>query len=100
MYNNDKRTLETIQCGHLIPALNAWKARAKYTTACLITTQFPGHGCINDPQLNVALVHKLRGLLLCLAYFLEVLSIGVGTTRYWHTSGRLVQELNVCTVPI
>ena len=31
---------------HLIPALNAWAARAQYTTACLIATKFPGHGCI------------------------------------------------------
>ena len=26
------------------------------------------------------------------------LSMGVCATRYWQTSGRLVQELNVCTV--
>ena len=28
-----------------------------------------------------------------------MLSMGVCTTRQWQTSGRLVQELNVCTVP-
>ena len=27
-----------------------------------------------------------------------MLSMGVCTTRYWQTSSRLVQELNVCTV--
>ena len=32
-----------VQCRHLIPALNA--ARAKYTTARTIATQSPGHGC-------------------------------------------------------
>ena len=37
-----------VQCRHLIPALNAWAACAKYTTACPIATQFPGHGCMDD----------------------------------------------------
>ena len=34
-----------------------------------------------------------------LGYFLT-LSMGVCTTRHWQTSGRLVQELNVCTVHV
>ena len=33
---------------------------------------------------------------LCL--YSNMLSLGVCTTRHWQTSGRLVQELNVCTV--
>ena len=37
-----------LQCRHLIPALNAWVARAKYTTARPIATQFHGHLCVND----------------------------------------------------
>ena len=58
-----------LQCRHLIPALNVWAAvRAKYTTACPIATHFPGHGCMNDPQLNVTLIHTLRGSLMCLSY--------------------------------
>ena len=40
--------LNTVQCRHLIPALNAWAARAYYTTARPIATQFPGHGCMDD----------------------------------------------------
>ena len=31
-------------------------------------------------------------------YLFDMLSMGFCTTRYWQTSGRLVQELNVCTV--
>ena len=49
-------------------------------------------------QLNVALARKLRGSLMFLACIVEVLAIGVFTTRHLMTSGRLVQELNVCTV--
>ena len=49
-------------------------------------------------QLNVALFFKLRGLLACLPYYFDMLSVGVCTTRHCQTSGRLVQELNVCTV--
>ena len=30
--------------------------------------------------------------------FFHMLSMGVRTTRHWQTSGRLVQELHVCTV--
>ena len=33
-----------------------------------------------------------------LGVFLDMLSRGVCTARHWQTSGRLVQELNVCTV--
>ena len=49
-------------------------------------------------QLNVALIHKLRGSLMCLDYVFHMLSMGVCTTRHWQTSGLLVQELNICTV--
>ena len=87
-----------IQCRHLIPALDAWAVRAKYTPTCPIATQFPGHGCMDDLQLNVSLIRNLRGLLICVSYFIEMLSMGVVTTRQWQASGRLVQELNVCTV--
>ena len=31
-------------------------------------------------------------------FFVDMLSMGVCTTRHWQTSGRLVQDLNVCTV--
>ena len=48
------------------------------------------------PQLNVVLVRKL----LCAWLILDTLSISVCTTRHWQTSGQLVQELNVCTVPL
>ena len=87
-----------LQCQHLIPALNAWAAWAKYKTTCPIATQFPGHGCMNDLQPNVTLIRKLRGSLMCLSNFIEMLSMGVCTTRQWQTSGQLVQEFNVCTV--
>ena len=60
-----------IQCRHLIPALNEWAARVKYTTARLYATQFLGHGyvCMTS-QLNVALMRRLRGSLMCLASLL------------------------------
>ena len=33
-----------------------------------------------------------------LTYSFDMLTMGACTTRYWQMSGRLVQELNVCTV--
>ena len=35
-----------------------------------------------------------------LGLFFDVLSMGFYTTRHWQTSGRLVQELDVCTVSV
>ena len=48
--------------------------------------------------MNVVLIRKLGGSLIYLAYFIGMLSTGVCTPRHWQTSGRLVQELNVCTL--
>ena len=33
-----------------------------------------------------------------LRIYVDILPLSVCTTRYWKTSGRLVQELNACTV--
>ena len=49
-------------------------------------------------QLNTALIRKLRGPLMCVAYCLDMLSVGMCTTRHKQTSVRLVQDLNVSTV--
>ena len=49
-------------------------------------------------ELDLALIRKLFGSLMCLAYCFDKLSMGVRTTRRRKTSGRLVQELDVCTV--
>ena len=54
----------------------------------------------NQVQLKVALIRKLCGSLVYLAYFSDMLSMGVCTSSYCQTFGRLVQELNVCTVPV
>ena len=37
-----------LQCRYLIPAPNAWAARAICTTARPIATQFPGHECMEN----------------------------------------------------
>ena len=34
-----------------------------------------------------------------LGLFFDMLSMGVCINRHWQTSGQLVRELNVCTVP-
>ena len=39
-------------------------------------------------------------LLVCLAYFFDVLLMGACTNMHWQTCGRLVQELNICNVVI
>ena len=79
-----------VQCWHLIPALNAWSARVQYTTPVSLSM----HAWMTS-HLNVALTRKLRGSVMSLVF---MLSMGICTTRYWQTSGRLMQELKVCTV--
>ena len=59
---------------------------------------FRGMDAWMTSKLNVALVCKLRGSLVCLAYSFGMLAMCVFTTRQWQTAGRLVQEFNVCTV--
>ena len=67
--------------------------------ACLIATQFLGHGCMEALKTERSTNCKLRGSLLCLVYLcFDTLSMDVRTTRYWQTYDRRVQELNVCTV--
>ena len=51
-------------------------------------------------KLNEALVCNLRVSLMSLADVFDMSSMVVCTTRHWQTSGRLVQELNVCTTGV
>ena len=62
-------------------------------------TSFLGMDAWMTSKLNVALIRKLHGSLMRLAYFFDMKPNGVCTTGHWQKSGRLVQELNVCTVP-
>ena len=93
--------LRQIQCRHLICA--QMRGQPEQNTpphARLSTWGFPGMAAWMTSQLNIALNRKLHGSLMCLAYFFDKLSMGVCTTRYWQTSGRLVQELYVRTVAL
>ena len=87
--------MQVVQCRHLIPALSARAARAYYMTARPIATHFLGMDALMTLKLNVVLIRKLRGLLMFLVLFL--------TCYPWAFeqpgNGRLVQELNICTVP-
>ena len=67
-------------------------------TSHLIAAYFFGMGAWKTSQLIVTLIRKLRGLLMFLTSFFDMLYMGVCTTRHWQTPGQLVQELNVCTV--
>ena len=91
----NKRNRE-LQCRHLIPALNAWPARAWYTTTCSIATQFSGHGwtLYNQSYFDV----QATWVIDVFDWLFDIIDMCVCTTRHWQTSGRLVQELNVCTV--
>ena len=86
-----------LQCRHSIPALNAWAAKAEYTTARLIATQSPGHRCMDDLTTGRSF-DSLRGSSMCLAYFFDMLPMGVCTTGHNLTPVRLMPELSADTV--
>ena len=70
-------------------------------TALLIVTQFYGQGCNHmtlNSKLNVSFISQALWVIYVLGLCFDVLSMGVCKTRHWQTSGRLVQELHVCTV--
>ena len=69
-------------------------------TARPIVTQFLGHGCMNDLTTERSFDSQATCVIDAICLFFDMLSMGVCTTRHWQTSGRLVQELNVCTVYI
>ena len=61
-------------------------------------TQFPGHGCMDDLKTELCLDSQATWVIDVFGFFFDNLSMGVCTTRNWQMSGRLVQELNACTV--
>ena len=61
--------------------------------------QFPGYGCMDDLTTESSFNSQATCVIMSLIYFFDMLSLGVCTTRHWQTSGRLVQELKVCTAP-
>ena len=61
-------------------------------------TQFPGHGCIYDLTTELSFDSQATWVIDVFGFLFDMIFISVCTTRDWQTSGRLVQNLNVCTV--
>ena len=60
--------------------------------------QFPGHGYMDDLTTECSFNLQVTWVIAMLGLFFDMLSMGICTTRHWQMFGRLVQELNVCTV--
>ena len=64
----------------------------------ILVSTVPGHGCMDD----LATAHSFDKQATCAidgrGLYFDMPFMGVCTTGHWRTSGRLVQELNVCTV--
>ena len=90
VYFIDFDTVPTFNC-----SLNA---RASRATARLIATKFPGHGCMDDLTTKRIIYSHATCVIDVICLCVEILFMGVYTTRYRQASGRLVQKLNVCTV--
>ena len=87
-----------VQCRHLILALDAWTARALYTTV-----RHPVFWAWMRPQVpdlttDCGFDSQTTRVIVVLGLFFDRLSMGVCITGHCQTSGRLVLELNGCTV--
>ena len=71
-------------------------ARPRRPTA----TQFLRQGCMGDFTNLHSFDSQATGVMDVLGSFFDMLSMGVCTTTHWHTSGRLVQNLNICTYTV
>ena len=67
-------------------------------TACPIATQFHGNGFMHDLITECHSDWEVTWAIDVLGLFIDMLSICVCITMHSQTSGRLVQESNVCTV--
>ena len=61
-----------------------------------IATQVSGHGYMDDLTTERSFDSQAEWVIDVLGFF--TLSKGICTGRHWQTTGRLVQEVNVCTV--
>ena len=98
--NEHTRKRHGYQTVYTVPTFNSWQPGHNTRPHARLPPRFLGMYAWMTSQLNVALIRKLRGALLCLAYFFDMLSMGFCKTRHGQTSGRLVQELNVCNVHV
>ena len=60
--------------------------------------QVPGYGCMDDLTTERSFASQDTWVINVVGLLSDMLAMGLRTTRHWQTSGRLVQELNVCTV--
>ena len=96
------RVRETIANEHTVPTFNYCTkcvgSPGINTTACPIATQFRRNGFMDDLKTKRNFDWEVTWALDVLGSFIDMLSICMCTTRHWQTSGRLVQEVNVCTI--
>ena len=61
-------------------------------------SQFPGQGCMDDLTTEKSFDSLATWVNDVLGLYFRILSMRICTTSHWQTSGRLLQELNACTV--
>ena len=88
--------LHMLQCRHLIPALKMCRQPGHNTRPhARLPPSFLGMDYLTTER---SFDSQATWVIDLLGLSFDMLSIGVWTTRYWQTFGRLVQEFNVCTV--
>ena len=87
-----------VQYKHSIFALDAWTSRTWYTTASPITTRFR-HWWRRFDSLGLFFDNFSMGVCITRGLF-DMWSTYFCTTSHLETSGRLVAEMNACTVAV
>ena len=87
--------LKEAQCLHLISALMCWQPWCNTRPHVRLLPIFLGMNAWMISKLNVALQSQASWVIN--GSFSNMLSRSVCTTRHWQTSGRQVQELDVCS---
>ena len=89
-------------CGYTVPTFNSC---TKYAGSQGIVHDripdchhFPGYGCMDDLTTERSFDSQASCVINVFGLFFDILPMGARKTRLLQTSGRLVQELNVCTV--
>ena len=74
----------SLQCQHLIIALNSWPARAYYTTKRPTAILFTGHRCMDDLTTERSFDSQATWVIDVLGLLFDMLYMGECITRQWQ----------------
>ena len=86
--------LPLLQCWHF-PAIHAWSAYDRTHDCHTVSWPWMHRWHLTTARIFHSQATWVIGVL---HLYFDMLHIGVCTIRHWHTTGLLVQKLNICTI--